>query len=808
MASADYRRLFDTDSNATKIAESFQRPTKTGPTVEATNSMGPSPPYNYNNLECVDVKNARGPEYWNTTNADNTVSTFISMYRQDKLWCKECFGKAGDSDCTQSSPSCREGMRSRSKLPNADGPNWSVGAALFAQIDNADTFSCQMEKNPVSPPNCEDVNGPGSAAMLTSLATAFNSFQLHWKALVQAGSQCQAQMDLFSDVFAPVPDDKGTIIAIIVLTALIGGVSALFTGPVGIAIGAAVGTAAGIGSGIGMEEYFANRPGPADTSSDMGLISKRVHWAFGNVSDELFATGEYTHPSADSSKDVTLSLQNMMSKGQLIETDGSIDLSPDNQAHTYERFFYQQLAVLTWRELQVDKAKHIPFIAFDKGACDSVDPDNSALGEDMVSKDVHMDYRGNCYYLVDAIVNKPRGVATCDHQVLPGGTNEDMVENQRQFAGLSLADFIIPSVLGWEANLHTNGYEDAVTSGNIFTNPRDPGVVNIPVCDYVTDEEHPGVDCPVFGVIRGGSDECVVRGDEEGNNAEGEYQPGKCGTHVQQWAKNSKKNNANRLNYDQLEIDVADGMNRLVGSATKQSAENPLEVSNSNLAFNLIVVPGPESEDAVHFWYADQYWTSDDEQCSVGEYNDGTQYDGSSRQMDCSFDCPIPEQGKEAPKSATVDHPLPGAAQNAYAGPSTFINTFTYGPSATEAAAATPTPDYARGVCAMHITQYQKNEEGFNDINAYSIEISVKDAEGNDAASLPKSAAPKDKTLVMHGLDGDFTIQCGDNEGEASDEDTLWHFSYQGKDFDTTSLKCLKGGYEDGNRDMDCNINC
>ncbi|KAL8969780.1 MAG: hypothetical protein Q9183_001833 [Haloplaca sp. 2 TL-2023] len=478
LASVDYKCLFDGDNNAINLAESFLRPTNPGPTVEATNSIDLSSPYNYNNIKCVDVKNARGPEYWNATNADDTVSTFISI------------------------PSCREGMRSRSKLPNANGPNWSVGAALFAQLDDADTFSCQMQKNPVMPPACEDVNGPGAAAMLTSIATAFNSFRMHWEALVRAGSQCQAQMNHFSDVFAPVPEDEGTIISIIVLTALIGGVAALLTGPVGLGIGIVVETAAGIGSGIGMEQYFASRPGAPDTSSDMGLISKRVHWAFGDVSDE----------------------------------------------------------------------------------------------------------------------------------------------------------------------------------------PR-----------------------------------------------------------------NSVKNNANRLDYDQLQINVADGVNRLVGSATEQSAENPLEVSNSNLPFNLIVVPGPESDDAVHFWYADQYWTNDDEQCSVGEFKDGSQYDGSSCQMDYSFDCPLLGEAEEAPKSATVDHPLPGAAQNAYPGPRTIINTFTHRTSPTEAAAAIPTPNYANGVCAMRLTQYQKNVEDSNDINDYSIEISVKDAEGDDAASLPKSGAPKDKTLVMHG---------------------------------------------------------
>ncbi|KAL8779068.1 MAG: hypothetical protein Q9203_003054 [Teloschistes exilis] len=785
-----------------------------------TSSGSEGPAYNFNKLSCKDYPiGVTAEEEWSAVDGDNTVQAFVDMYNGDRLFCYQCFNKRKDN-CDDKSASCARGIKAASQLQSgSDGsesdPSWSIGAALFAQYKNAEGFTCKLGgNNPCSsPPTCENCNngdGAGSSAILKSIGNAYTSFQKTHDAVSEARDRCNTKMNRFSDVFAPVPDGEGEAMALIIITSLFGGMLGFLPG-IGGAIG---GMAAGLGTGIGMEKYFSSRPGPSDTSASLGTVVDDVLKTYSDMMDGLFTTGEYKSKSSDGRSDVHVTLQDMMSGGALVHPDGDWETDYDPLVDKYQKIFFQQLALITWQNLEPDKKKHAPFITFEKGACDKVDKKKTKL-QDSLDHDSQIDFQGDCYYLLDAYVDESYSTYSasidCTADKLPGATNKDMSDNSDDFKGLTLGDFIIPSVLGWQNHSNQNGYESSAANGNLIKDPQAAGVVNIPVCDYEGNYEHPGIGCPKLGSTSNSEKQgCDLIPKSEGKNLPGQYQFGTCKAHVQQWTKLALKNNANQLPDYQIQVDIYDTDGRAVGSATKQDAKDPLEVSDTNLPFNLIVVPGGGDDDPMNFWYADQYWDSSDKdkhKCSVGKYNDGSHYDGSSRQMDCNFDCPLAQPNDNPPKSATIDHPLPNPAIKAYPGPTNFVNTYSKPPAAEPTAPSTP--DYATGVCGMHITQYQRNEKDSNPTNDYQLEVNVKDAKGAEAANLPKMSAPQDKPLTMNGLKSPMTIRLGGyKDDKAKGENSVIYFAYDGKNFDTESLKCHKGGYEDGNRDMDCNFDC
>ncbi|KAI4278433.1 MAG: hypothetical protein L6R35_006092 [Caloplaca aegaea] len=163
-----------------------------------------------------------------------------------------------------------------------------------------------------------------------------------------------------------------------------------------------------------------------------------------------------------------------------------------------------------------------------------------------------------------------------------------------------------------------------------------------------------------------------------------------------------------------------------------------------------------------------------------------------------------------APASATIAHPLPATPVQAVAGETSFVNTHskTAWPAPAEA-----TPTYVSGRCRMKINQYQKHEKNSNPTNHFQLLISVKDSEGNQAAYLPKTSLPIGEPITMKGLKGgDFNVIVGKDLGDEPLTDYKpISFNYGGQDFDTGILKCRKGPgglYEDGDRKMDCNIDC
>ncbi|KAL8818916.1 MAG: hypothetical protein Q9223_002556, partial [Gallowayella weberi] len=792
---------------------------------KSSSQLQDAPAYNLKNLTCEDILGQTSTEMWKLTDGSRAVQSFVDMFNQDLLYCYDCFGMKKE-ECKSKSGACQNGIQKSSIPDNGDKPSWSIAAALFAQLNGAKTFTCQIQDSDgcMKAPECQQCNdndGPSASVIVSSLSNAYNSFHNTYEAIREAGEEGGLQMNKFSDVFAPVPDKEDEIIELIVITTLLGGLVGFvpYVGALG-AIGA------GIGAGIGMEKFFSHLPSAPDTSSSLGTILEAMKQAVENMSNTLFAQGNFTATSSDGKSEVKLTLQGMMEKdgGTLVNPDGDKSKAYAEQRSNFKRVLYQQLAVVTWQNLQVDDTGHVPFIALRPGKCPPTDPHakQSSTEKDpgkntmksFESIDSHIDFEDNCYYLLDGKMTDVWSVSghsiSCGGAALPGGTKKELDENSQFFEELALEDFIIPSVLGWQNHSKQNGYESASANGNLIKKARDPGVVNLPVCDYLANYEHPGIGCPDFSAHYVDEKACKTIPKSEGKNEPGQYTQGKCRAHVEQWKKSSNSgSNANQLDVYQISVDVYDDSNRGIGSATKQKADKPLEVANANLPFNLIVVPGGGDKDPMRFWYADQYWESDNDKCKVGDYTGGSHYDGHSRQMDCSFDCPLPMPDDEPPKSATIDHPLPNPAVSAYAGPTSYMNTYSK-PTPAGPSPAEQTPDYASGTCQMHVTQYQRNEGASNPTNDFYVEINIKDAKGEQAANLPKMAAPKGQKVTVKGLKKPLTVQVGDDKDYG--DYSLVNFSYDGFDFNQKSKMkdtkiCHYGGYEDGNRDMDCAFN-
>ncbi|KAI0970409.1 hypothetical protein F4678DRAFT_138725 [Xylaria arbuscula] len=108
---------------------------------------------------------------------------------------------------------------------------------------------------------------------------------------------------------------------------------------------------------------------------------------------------------------------------------------------------------------------------------------------------------------------------------------------------------------------------------------------------------------------------------------------------------------------------------------------------------------------------------------------------------------------------------------------------------------------FSSGSCGIHVTQYQKNENGVG--GAYKFDVRIVDAIGAIIGGVSGLA-------IEDFSSGDVTSQLPDvlviSTGTA-DNDAV-RLDYAGSHFSSSSQECSTGGYEDGNRDMDCGFPC
>lgn len=748
---------------------------------------------------------------WKSVNGDDTLQTFRTMYLENQLLCSECYGM-NKITCTSSDPACDEGLMDLSMSGNQS--RWDQALGVFAQSQS--DLDCDIEDSSQcsEAPQCSSDHGPAGLALLKSMTTMHNSLSNIYMAIDRAHEFASDQMQLFAEVFAPVPSLKNKAIfteIMFLVAGLIAGAALLATPfvlpMVGLALGIgglAVDLGLGVGSAFVMNDMIFDQPSAPDTSTVLAAIVSNIQEVYSSLAASLFANGSYTYSAGEGSQN-TISWTTLMEDGSLLQQQ---DNTTDGLEATYERILYQQMAIYTWYNLETGSAGHVPFITFVNGPCDQISPLKNSSLEHVIGgvgkSDTNLTYNGICYYLLDGTTHKDfLGHHSCVGKALPGGTNKEMTGNADEFQQLSLADFIIPSVKGWQAHDQQNGYQSAAASNQIYTSTQAAGAVSLPLCDYVGKPDSPGVGCPTFGKSNGSS--CYTFDVSTGINQPGDFVEGRCGVHVEQWQKNN--GGENQLDTYELLVNILDNDRRLIGSATKQSAAETLEIVDSVLPYDLYVATGNSDLAPIRFWYADQYWDSNSQgngshQCSVGAYDSG------ARQMDCGFACNKPDSSEDPPASATIANPFPNTPIAAIGGATTFSNIYiTATPTFGNVSLATPTPDYATGWCGVHIRQYQKNQGkgSDNDTPNYEIQVTFKGSDGKPIAGpdalLP---APSGTPVTITGMVKPFTVTAG-----AKDSDPL-AMSYGGQSWDSND-KTHCGSvskYKSGHRDMDCGFTC
>lgn len=713
--------------------------------------------------------------------------------------CADCYGMS-EATCASSDLTCQQGLRDLATSGNIS--RWDQALGVFAQSQS--DLNCGIEDSSQcsQAPHCTSDHGPAELALLKSMTTMHNSLSNVYMAIDRAHSFATNQMGLFTTVFAPVPSLKNKAIFTEIMFVIAGLMAGFIPG-----IGAAfAGLLVGVGAAFMMNNMIFDHPEAADTNTVLAKIVSNTQSAYSEVADSLFMNGSYSYSATGGDSDddqTTISWTTLMANGSLLQQQ---DNTTDALEPVYERILYQQLAVYTWKNLEAGDNGHIPFITFDNKPCDQIDSSNKSSLEHVIKgvskSDTNITYNGACYFLLDGTTKEDLGKYSCIGKALPGGTNKDMSSNSEEFRELSISDFIIPSVKGWQAHAQQNDYQNATTTGQMYTDPQDAGAVSLPICDYLGKPDSPGVNCPRIGKAHGKF--CSIYDLSTGINQPGDFVEGRCGVHVEQWQKDN--GDENPLGSYQISAEILDNDRRAIGSATKQSAAETLDIVDSALPYNLYLATGVLDEDPIRFWYSDQYWNTSDggnssHQCSVGKYNHG------SRNMDCSFDCKKPDPTGDPPISATVANPFPNTPIAAIGGDTTFSNVYITATPTWANATATPTPIYASGWCGVHIRQYQKDqgEDSMNDTPNFKIEVALKDGDSKQVAGpnalLP---TPSGVPVNVNGLVGPFTVTAGEH-----DSDPL-SMSFAGKtwDSDDKNHSCSVGNYNSGHRDMDCGFDC
>ncbi|OTB07668.1 hypothetical protein M426DRAFT_317969 [Hypoxylon sp. CI-4A] len=116
------------------------------------------------------------------------------------------------------------------------------------------------------------------------------------------------------------------------------------------------------------------------------------------------------------------------------------------------------------------------------------------------------------------------------------------------------------------------------------------------------------------------------------------------------------------------------------------------------------------------------------------------------------------------------------------------------------AAPALENRQFTSGQCGIHVVQYQKNENGVGE--NYKFDISIVDAQGTGIGQVLAQEIPDFQSAsIPSQLPYTITVTAG-----SVDDDPV-NFAYAGYAFSSSS-GCSTGGYQNGNRDMDCGFSC
>ena len=158
-------------------------------------------PWNLKNTDCDSLASLRPEEQWKSVDGDKMLVKFENWFLTNKLICEDCLGKDKE-DCTSKDDNCKAGLSDLSKRGDSADPRWDTAAAHFSQTISRLDLTCAIGATScVSPPSCDETNGPGGFALMKSLTTAHNSFQNIYTAIESAYSRALGQMKKFSEIF-------------------------------------------------------------------------------------------------------------------------------------------------------------------------------------------------------------------------------------------------------------------------------------------------------------------------------------------------------------------------------------------------------------------------------------------------------------------------------------------------------------------------------------------------------------------------------------------------------------------------------
>ena len=556
-----------------------------------------TPPWNYDNISCYSWSTmVDGPTRWDETNANYTWNLFNDMLDSNKLVCEECYGNLS-AQC--SNENCTVGLRD---LANASGViRLDKGLGSFTGFSTDLNCEIQGSSNCVAPPACDSVHGPYGMALFQSFTSVHTYLNNMYSAMGDAHRYCSDQAKMFASLFAPAKnlkheatwDSLGFVLGGVVAGLLTAGIGFRLIGPavtMGRAVrvmsqqtlaGAAEGLGLGVGSTIVLNDLIFDQPAEPNVESIIGKIVNSSESALIQAAHQLMTDGKYVYSESKGSPTQTITLEKFIENGSALFYSTN---STEDMINKYKRFIFQQLAVHVWKNLasEADGEAHYPFIAFDPKPCDQVDPKDPGSLEKIIKNvtesDTGITYEGTCYYLLDIkeerqIHGKGYSFRNCTTgRANHCGTNSELKDNSHTF-DLRIDDFIIPAVEGWRQNNKTNHLEKETIIQKPIEDPREAGIVKLPVCDYLGHPDMPGAHCPRIGEIKGEDTDkpgCPIWDASFAENLPGDFQEGQCKVHVQQWDKRQEDDNF--LDSFQLAVRITDAVNRPVGFANKQAA--------------------------------------------------------------------------------------------------------------------------------------------------------------------------------------------------------------------------------------------
>lgn len=105
---------------------------------------------------------------------------------------------------------------------------------------------------------------------------------------------------------------------------------------------------------------------------------------------------------------------------------------------------------------------------------------------------------------------------------------------------------------------------------------------------------------------------------------------------------------------------------------------------------------------------------------------------------------------------------------------------------------------YKVGWCGIHVTQYQKPDPSKD---SYSLEITLYDGQQNNIGASGKVGPKHSLTSLLP-----YTVEVS-TSARGWDTDPV-SFAYADQIWTSENEQCTQGGYESGNRDIDCGFNC